>query len=584
MAAFDVDKILDDDPPAFWWAALNEFLIREKMLDAKDLARAQHKVETTSQSLGSLLRKRLLELLNAAVLDSRVKHPEKFVLEPWETWFLELNVASREARRGRPTRLDQEHVRRLVESGVAVFEQQPLSQEFDFAEIQESLAVPDRPALEWPIFRAWLYELTTVEFLRDYLGRRGIKLKQVKDEESKRSLWIKFKFWVQRRVRNRSDLDYMGIERLVSRDPRVSLNQSFRAFVESVDRDLASRETPYSHGDPLAVSPLDKKLEDGYVAILKQTSTSADPETTKEIAELETHLDDRFLVSWLSQRTQKTEADLWSYSHTVLYAMYLQFATCHDGHIVAQRGLSQRDLDRMLLFLNRQQLPPEPGTDAADLSQRFCQVQQELSDSVRHGDLSGVDKFHDGLLRFVRWNYVLLSQDLRHVSDDDLNKLAKKLSQQARQPVQPVYSAARLTRRLAHAVLNRIIETSVTEEEFLRIARERGLQEQPDQPNQPNQPKNLSGSSRQLVQESNTRRVSYFTQDLDLNNLNNLNLAEVSRELDLFWDKQLSGRALADSLMHQYLRLLQGYTDLVLSPDQIESVVREFVLKDQWFI
>lgn len=479
-----MDKILADKPDAGFWTDLTSTLTREGVL-------------TSEEYQGVASRSALLRVFLDAALAGRIAHPEKYVMFPWYTWFT--NQV--------PQPVD---LQKLVEAGAAVFESPPA----EFEEVRRGLTRPGDPDLEWPVLRAYLFRLTTREFLQDYLTRRDVPLGA--PDTPLRHLFLKFALLVKGKVASRSDLNFLGIESQLPQDSRVTPNTLFKSWLREKDQHASLR--PYVHGDPDRTQ-LDKDLEEGRVAVLK-----LDPEANAdEIARLEHWLDRRFLESWISFRALKSD-ELKELTWPSLYGVYLDLVTCSEA--------SGHDHD------------PD-----------FCRLQRDQAHKVEQGDLSPPDKFHADLLRFVASNYISLEQDPAHLRDEELNALAVKLAD-------PLYIPGPMSRKTAHAVINRAVEQKLEAKEFEEVALERGLR------------------TKEELAASNAKRVRFFLEE----GCAVTNLAQASRDLDLVHPAGVQGRALADNLMRQYLELLHLYSDCGdPDPMTLEAVLRDFVLKHQFF-
>lgn len=502
--------IMHEQPPSDWWAELTALMLREKIVSAQELSRL-------SDAQVSAARKALLQLLLESAVQGRVSRPETYILFPWYTWF--------QHRRESEVEVDVDKVREFVESGVATRQEPP--------QHRQGWHWPEQWQQRWPQVRAWLFKMTTPEFLRDFLQRRDVP---VAGDARKRELFAKFALLMNEdRVRSRADLAFLGIQDQLPQNSNVGPNKLFRDWLRRKSEAVSLR--PYVHGDPSKDTELDRALEHGSVALLKlEPGKNAD-----EIARLERFLTPRFLESWLSFRGL-SEQQLAGLSAAQLYALYLDLVSCSE----ASEALSSA-----------------AQTDA----QSFCRLERDMAARAEAGDLRPADdadvRFHAELLRFAALYYisvpisVSLSDPISTgLSDDELNALALKVGGKS------LVGAGKLSRRSAYAVLNHTIETQVSDEEFAALALERGLQ-----------------GGRQAVAVSNLRRVDYFgtcSQD------SALDLSEAARHLDLVCPPGLQGRALADSLMRQYLKLAHDYgSDCLLEPEAAEAVLRDFALKHQ---
>lgn len=542
-----VETILHERPPAQWWATLTTLLLDQKLLSASDLVGHEP----------SALRPALLRLFWGAVLENKVRNASYFVLNPWQTWFL-----APEGARSERSSLDEYRLRVLVETGAAAFPDSPPA---DFAQLSAALSVPGSPPLTWVMLRTWLFSLTTVEFLQDYLDRRHVKFT---DSEPRRHLWVKFCMLVRKWVNSRRDLVFLGVEDRVYALGIGQHGPAFRQWVEQADADAGLQ--PYTHGDPTVQRPLDVDLEQGALTglrrLLRASAKSTDMDQVQErLSQIEKWLDDYYLVSWLSQRTQRGEADLWSLHHNVLLAMYIDLTSCSDAtEYFVHHVINEREFDRMTAWLNKEQKDDKSKeNDMYDIPQQYCQVEKALDDQLVQGNFAQLDRFRAALLNFARFHYV--AEDPVHLSDTDLQHLANKLAER---------NFMGMSRALAQAVVNEVMEQRLTPKDFLDIANERSLTlTSPD-------------LSRAQVLQSNTRRLRFFA-DIDDPVLlfpDGLNLARITRQLDLVWDKRLEGRELGDSLMRQYLRLASIYLpdSFYEDPVAIDKATRDFVLIYQY--
>jgi hypothetical protein len=487
-------------------------MLREKIVSAQELSRL-------SDAQVSAARRALLQLLLESAVEGRMSRPETYILFPWYTWF----------QHRREVEVDVDKVREFVESGVATRQEPP--------EHRQDWHWPEQWQRQqrWPQVRAWLFKMTTPEFLRDFLQRRDVP---VSGDAPKRELFAKFALLMNEgRVRSRADLAFLGIQDQLAQNSNVGPNKLFRDWLRRKNEVVSLR--PYVHGDPSKDTELDLALEHGSVAQLK-----LDPgKNAEEITRLERFLTPRFLESWLSFRGL-SEQQLAGLSAAQLYALYLDLVSCSE----ASEALSSA-----------------AQTQTQNDAQSFCRLERDMAARAEAGDLRPADdadvRFHAELLRFAALYYTSdpISMGL---SDDDLNALALKVGFG-----KSLVGAGKLSRRSAHAVLNHAIETQLSDEEFAALALERGLQ-----------------GGRQAVAASNVRRVDYFgtcSRDSGWRS-STLNLSEAAQQLDLVRPPGLHGRALADSLMRQYLKLAHDYgSDCLLEPEAAEEVLRDFALKHQ---
>ena len=517
-----VEEILAARPEQSWWAALTNYISREKL--GGPLSQGQPA---------------MLAQFYQRVLDAQVPDPAHFLMTPWEFWFTR-DLSTR-------PQIPEDRFRELVETGAAAFDEPPA----DFATLSAALSLPGKVAVTWELLKVWLYHLTTREFLLDFLARRQFKLTadgRRLEDDPKRWLWLRFQMVVTRRVRDRSDLLFLGLTNEIGTDTRQrSNNEQFRELMRVREQQVLL--LPYVHGRPDQVTELDRDLETGYIGVLKK----AGAEFAHRVAELERFLDHRFLVSWVAQRTQQREDDLYKMTREYLYAYYLWLTSCNDAPDLLAADF---DVAQLLAWLeSHDAVVTDVQKDSSiKLVQRFCQVEAQIAEKAAVGDFSRIDKRPDALGQFARLHYV--AADPVHIETQELLELASRLAK---------IPYAGMSRAAAHAVINRVLEDDLSDGDFLQMAKERELPAV-----------NLS-NARIKILESNTKRMRYFA-----NACLPANLATATRDLDLVRSPHLHGRALADSLMRQYLDLLRIYGTCAVAPEDIEIVLREFVLRHQF--
>ena len=505
-----------------WWTTLLNFMLREKLVTEAVLI----------QNDKRQCHKQLLELFVSKVLAGEVPHPERFLLKPWALWFEFEQVP-----RGTVTKA---RLQQLVEGGAAAFERAPE----DVEALTRALTEPNAVPVTWANIRTWLYHSTDREFLLEYLRRYGVHRAE---DEPKRRLWVKFKMLVTKSVTSRDDLEFLGLAQKIHPDLAQDFRLKFRVFVEHVERSIRD---PYTHG-PLVPTPLDRELEEGQVVELKRFGV----QYASEIKRLEQHLDARYLVSWLAERTEQSEFSLRDMSKERLYGWYLYYLQCHDASEAVARTFHHEDL---VPWLNEQHafVTKEQQVDAAQLMQRFCEAERVLNEKLSHNDFSGLDLERDVLLQLARHHYHTV--DPEYLSTDNLIDVANRVA---------YTNNPKMSRKAAQAVLNAVIEEVLTEIEFLQLARERAS------------PPDLTASlARVFILASNTRRLLFFT----AGRCTPLNLAADADALDLFRDPSLRGRELGESLMRQYATLLHLYGTCAIGPASTEQSIRAFVLKHQF--